>query len=106
MHDKEYENNLIRIKKYAYVTGLVLNPGEQKVKEVVSEMTKNYKAVGEYVCPCKQKNNPPLKGKEILCPCPDIMVEILKDGHCYCGLFYSPKEAEKIKGDLVQIERG
>ena len=106
MPDKEYENNLKRIKEYAYVTGLVLNPDEERVKNVVERMTENFKVIGQYVCPCKQKNKPPVKGRDIVCPCSDLMVEILKNGYCHCCLFYTPESAGKFKRGLVQIERG
>lgn len=88
-----YEENLIRLKRVAQKRGLVFNPDQARVEKVVGLMTENFKMVGEYVCPCKQRNKPPVKGKDILCPCTDMMDEIARDGHCYCCLFFTPEAA-------------
>lgn len=84
-----YEENVKRLKAIAEKKGLILNPDDERVKKVAGLMTENYLAVGEYVCPCKQKNKPPLKGKDILCPCPEMDEEVEKEGHCHCRLFYT-----------------
>ncbi len=90
-----YDENYARLKKVADENGLVFNPDEARVQKVIGLMSDNYDAVAEYVCPCKQTQKPPVKGKDILCPCPDMLQEIEKDGHCFCQLFYSPDEAKK-----------
>ena len=71
-----YETNLQRLTAIANKKNLVLNPDKARIEKVVGSMTKNFEAVGEYVCPCKQTNHPPVKGKDVLCPCPDMMDEI------------------------------
>ncbi len=86
----EYIKNLQRIKDFAKENSLVLNPDEARVDKVVTLMTENFKAVGEYICPCKQTNKPPFAGVDTLCPCSEIMDEIEKDGHCFCRLFFKP----------------
>lgn len=88
-----YAKNLIRIQKIANDRNLVLNLDQARKQKVISLMTENFKAVGEYICPCKQKNKPPVKGEDILYPCPDMMAEIARDGHCHCRLFFSPEAA-------------
>lgn len=92
----EYEKNLNRVKKIAEEKGWVLNPDEERIKKVVGLMTDNFIAVGEYVCPCKQQYKPPVKGKDILCPCPDFEKEVKTDGHCFCKLFYTPEKAKEV----------
>ena len=41
-------------------------------------------------CPC----NP----DRPLCPCPEAIEEIKKNGKCYCGKFFTPEKWEKIWG--------
>ena len=89
----EYADNLSRLQAIARDKGLVLNRDEARVKQVVSLMTDNFKAIGEYVCPCKQKHKPPVAGRDTLCPCPEMMNEVSKDGHCFCRLFFTPQAA-------------
>lgn len=89
----EYEKNLARVETIAKEKGLVLNPDKARVQKVVGLMTDNYSAVGEYVCPCKQQYKPPVKGQDILCPCPQIDKEVADDGHCFCRLFYTEEAA-------------
>lgn len=84
-----YEENHRRLVNEATKHGLVLNPDEARVQKVVGLMTQNYEAVGEWICPCKQQYKPPEKGKDKICPCPEWLDEIARDGHCYCRLFYA-----------------
>jgi len=91
----EYDKNLTRLQDIARAKELVLNPDEARVQMVASRMVNNFEAIGEYVCPCKQKNHPPVKGKDILCPCPEMAKEINENGHCFCRLFFTPDAAEK-----------
>lgn len=90
----EYEKNLQRLQKIAQEQGLALNPDQERVEKVVGLMTANFEAVGEYICPCKQKSKPPVKGADILCPCPEMAEEIEKSGHCFCRLFFSPSNCK------------
>ena len=89
-----YNKNLRRIQVIAKEKKLILNPDPARVQKVVGLMTENFEAVGEYICPCNQKNKPPIKGRDILCPCPDMMDEVAKDGHCFCRLFFTPEAAK------------
>ena len=88
----EYSENLARVQRIAQERGWILNPDEARIQKVVGLMTDNYTAVGEYVCPCKQQFKPPVKGEDILCPCPEMDEEIVKDGHCFCRLFYAEEK--------------
>jgi ferredoxin-thioredoxin reductase catalytic subunit len=94
-----YDENLKRIQTIAQANNLVLNPDEARIQKVVGNMTKNYEAVGEYICPCKQTHHPPVQGKDVLCPCPDMMDEIARVGRCHCKLFYTPDAAIEAKKD-------
>ncbi|MBP7937597.1 MAG: ferredoxin:thioredoxin reductase [Phycisphaerae bacterium] len=84
-----YEQNLRRLSDAAAKHGLVLNPDEARVQKVVGLMAENYDAVGEWVCPCKQQHKPAQKGMDKICPCPEWLDEIAKDGHCFCRLFFA-----------------
>ncbi len=86
----EYIKNLNRIEHIANESNLVLNTDGARVDKVVTLMTENYKATGEYICPCKQTTKPPVVGVDTLCPCPEMMDEIKQKGHCHCRLFYTP----------------
>ena len=83
-----YEENVSRLEAIAEKKGLMLNPDRERVAKVVGLMTENYQAIGEYVCPCKQKNKPPVKGQDTLCPCPEMDKEIDESGNCHCRLFF------------------
>ena len=85
----EYAKNFQRLRDFAKKHGLTLNPDEARVDKIVTLMTENYKATGEYICPCKQTTRPPVAGVDTLCPCPEVLDEIEKDGHCHCRVFYS-----------------
>jgi ferredoxin-thioredoxin reductase catalytic subunit len=87
----EYNENLVRIKKVAQDKDYVLNPDHERVRKVVGLMTINKSEFGKYYCPCKQ-SHPIYPEKDVLCPCPAITDEIMKDGHCYCRLFYRKNE--------------
>jgi len=85
-----YNENLSRIKKIAEQRNYVLNPDQERVRKVVGLMTMNNNDFGEYYCPCKQ-SHPLNPEKDMLCPCPEITDEMMKDGHCFCRLFYKKK---------------
>lgn len=88
-----YETNLERLTTCAHSKGLVLNPDAARVQKVVGLMTDNFQAVGEYICPCKQDHKPAQKGMDKTCPCPEWLIEIAQDGHCFCKLFFTPEKA-------------
>lgn len=83
----EYNENLARIKKVAQEKDYALNPDHERVCKVVGLMTMNKSEFGRYFCPCKQ-SHPLDPDKDVLCPCPEITDEVMKEGHCYCRLFY------------------
>ena len=84
-----YQTNLTRLQQFAAQHGLKLNPDPARVEKVVGLMAKNFDAIGEWVCPCKQKAKPPVKGADITCPCPTLDAEIASAGPCHCRLFVS-----------------
>lgn len=87
----KYNKNIERIEKLAESQGFILNPDKERLKKVVGLMTMNHNEFGKYYCPCKQ-NHPLDPDKDILCPCPELKDEVIKDGHCFCKLFYSKQE--------------
>ena len=84
-----YQTNLHRLQQLATQMGLKLNPDAARVEKVVGLMAKNFDAVGEWICPCKQKHKPAIKGADITCPCPTLNSEIGVAGSCHCRLFMS-----------------
>ena len=93
---EEYDKNLSRLRNTAKENGLVLNPDAERLQKVVGGMTENFKKHGDYFCPCKRKNDPPVTGEDTLCPCSEMANEIEKDGHCFCKLFFTPEAARQI----------
>ncbi len=91
----KYQINLERIKKIANDLGYVLNSDQERVKKVVEKIATNFESYGDYFCPCKQKNQPPVIGVDVACPCQQLKDEIQKQGHCHCRLFFSPENALK-----------
>ncbi len=83
-----YQTNLTRLQQCATQLGLKLNPDPARVEKVVGLMAKNFDAIGEWVCPCKQKTKPAVAGADICCPCPTLQAEIASAGHCHCKLFF------------------
>jgi ferredoxin-thioredoxin reductase catalytic chain len=84
---QDYDNNIARITKIAEQRDYVLNPDQERIRKVVGLMTMNKREFGNYYCPCKQ-SHPLNPQKDSLCPCPEMMNEVVKDGHCFCKLFY------------------
>ena len=85
----KYDRNLARLQKIADARELALNPDQARVQKVVGLMTENYEQHGDYFCPCKQENDPPVRGTDPLCPCPEVQEEITANGHCDCRLFFA-----------------
>jgi ferredoxin-thioredoxin reductase catalytic chain len=86
-HLTEYETLLEDLGQTAEKHGYILNPDRERVEKVVGLMTENLVAAGQRFCPCKQ-THPLNRDKDMTCPCPPWKVEIEKDGHCFCRLFY------------------
>jgi ferredoxin-thioredoxin reductase catalytic subunit len=86
--------NLKRLTEIASKNKYILNPDTARINKVVGLMTNNFVATGEYFCPCKQQNKPPVKGKDTICPCREWHDEIARDGYCHCKLFFSVNTAK------------
>lgn len=86
---EEYLANLKRVREIARKRGLRLNTSWARVRKVVGLMSENKRRHGAYFCPCKQENTPPVKGKDVLCPCPSLAREVREAGRCYCRLFFA-----------------
>ena len=84
-----YGDNLARLRKIAQRRGARFNTNWARVKKVAGLMTEHWLNQGQYFCPCKQQNDPPIKGKDVLCPCPELGKELRRDSHCHCRLFYA-----------------
>jgi ferredoxin-thioredoxin reductase catalytic subunit len=85
-----YRSNLARLRKIAQRRQVRFNTNWARVKKVVGLMTKNWLGQGYYACPCKQQNDPPIRGVDVACPCAELGKELRRDGHCHCRLFYVP----------------
>ncbi len=93
-----YGRNIESLKRLAGENGLVLNPDGARLEKVAGLMAENRDLVGEWVWPCKQENRPAVRGGDRICPCPEWLDEVDRDGCCGCRLFYSPEEAGSAVG--------
>jgi ferredoxin-thioredoxin reductase catalytic subunit len=82
-----HQQNLSRLQQIATQRGLRLTQDAARLDKVVGLMARNFDAIQEWVCPCKQKNKPPVQGADITCPCPTLDAEIAASGMCHCRLF-------------------
>ena len=81
------KQNYERLQIIAADQNLTLNPDKERTDKVIGLMATNYDLVKEWICPCKQKNKPPIQGADITCPCPEWLDEIKQNGQCHCRLF-------------------
>jgi len=88
-----YDDNLFRLMEIAVNKGLVFNPDDKRVNELVNLMSEDFDKYSFYFCPFKKQNDPPIEGTDILCPCPELDREIAENGYCFCRLFYSTDAA-------------
>lgn len=98
--DKAYADNYERLKKICEKKGLIFNPNQDWIEQVIKLMANNQKQYGKYYCPCKQHY--PVDTKEdIVCPCPTLEQEIADDGCCHCRLFCK-KDFKQEKFDILE----
>jgi ferredoxin-thioredoxin reductase catalytic chain len=71
--------------------GWKLNPDEGFITLIVEGLTINYNRYGYYNCPCRDTWNDRNKDKDIMCPCAYCVPDQKDFGHCYCGLYLTPK---------------
>ena len=91
-----YAINLERLKDVARENRLILNPDQERVEKVIGLMAKNYDLTQEWICPCKQTVKPAIKGKDITCPCEDMLEEVREQGCCFCKLFYTEEKVKEV----------
>lgn len=87
--DEIYKKNYTRLKRLAEQKGYVLNSNTDWREQVIRLMANNYLEYGKYYCPCKQHHPLDLENDPV-CPCKGLDLEIEKDDHCHCRLFYRP----------------
>jgi ferredoxin-thioredoxin reductase catalytic chain len=74
--------------------GWSLNPDTLFLSDLVSGLTTNYNRYGYYLCPCRDGEGERDLDKDVVCPCVYAPEDIREYGHCFCGLFLSPRFAE------------
>lgn len=98
--NKAYQDNYSRLRMIGEKKGYVFNPNQDWVEQVVLLMTNSFEETGKYLCPCKQ-HFPPDIDKDETCPCPNLDVEISKDGYCHCRLFFK-KDFKKERFNILE----
>ena len=71
-----------------------LNSDKTILNKLISSLAKNLETTGFVYCPCRISRHP-----DNICPCSVVELDIAKDGHCKCRLFYKKdnKGSEPIK---------
>ena len=69
--------------------GWCLNPDSKMVDNLIKAENSIHDKFGDYYCPCKVKHIP-----ENVCPCEGSTIEIARDGHCHCQMFYACETQE------------
>ena len=87
-----YRANLARLRVIGEKRRARFNTNWARVRKVAGLMTEHWLNHGQYFCPCKQQNDPPITGTDVTCPCPTLGRELRRDGHCHCRLFYVAQE--------------
>lgn len=72
---------------YAKENGLNLNPDKAVVQRLMRGLLENEKKHGQKICPCRRFTGNKGIDEKSVCPCYYHKDEIVKDGHCLCGLF-------------------
>jgi ferredoxin-thioredoxin reductase catalytic subunit len=63
--------------------GWSLNSDDHIVDVILAGQNRLFEKFGQYYCPCKVKHT-----DDNICPCDDAESEIIREGHCYCSLFW------------------
>jgi len=61
-----------------------LNDDKTVVAKLIKSLAKNLETTGFVYCPCRISRHP-----DNVCPCSVVELDIAKDGHCKCRLFYA-----------------
>lgn len=78
---KEYE-------EYAEKNNFQLNPDREVVKRIIKGLLENEKKYGFRYCPCRRIAGNLEEDRPKICPCAWHRMEIEKQGHCLCNLFF------------------
>ncbi len=76
------------VDKYCAAHNLRLNPDESAVEMIIEGLARNKINRGLRYCPCRALTGNAVEDKQKACPCLWHKLEIEKEGHCHCGLFF------------------
>lgn len=84
--------------------GWKVNWDKDLVNLLLNGLTTNYNRYGYYLCPCRDTEGSRDADKDLICPCQYSRADIEEFGHCYCGLYLSPKfyETRKPMGSIPE----
>lgn len=68
-----------------------LHPDKKFLEMLIEGLMTNYNTHGYFGCPCRLLDGDREKDKDILCPCDYCVPDQQEFGHCYCGLYCTPK---------------
>lgn len=66
-----------------------LNPDPVTVEHVLAGLARSVTNHGKPYCPCREVSGDPAKDRRNICPCPQQVADIARDGVCECGIFVS-----------------
>jgi len=92
-----------RIRDYAESHGYKRNPNDVAYMNLIYKLLKNLDDYGYPYCPCRPlKKNPGMNSEEIyelnkdkICPCVYAQMDIARQGHCLCGLFWTKEKVDE-----------
>jgi len=75
--------------KFTEKNDFILNKDKEFVDKIIDGILKNENSYGLKLCPCRLRNGTRERDLELICPCNfKIQVTWLKQGRCWCGLFF------------------
>lgn len=82
-----------------------LNRDERFIMMLAEGLTINFNRYGYYSCPCRDADGIKEKDKDIICPCAYCRPDQDQYGHCYCGLYLTPRFFASKKAPMSIPER-
>jgi ferredoxin-thioredoxin reductase catalytic chain len=74
--------------------GWKLHPDPEFLDYLFEGLMVNYNRYGYFQCPCRDSWGEREKDRDIICPCEYCVPDQEEYGHCFCGLFLTPKFRE------------
>jgi ferredoxin-thioredoxin reductase catalytic chain len=88
---KSKEDTKKFVESVATHKGWKLSPDGEFLDYLIEGLMSNYNRYGYFQCPCRDSWGDREKDRDIICPCDYCVPDQKEYGHCFCGLFLTPK---------------